>query len=261
MQNTYKGAPLKIREFDPVTMMPKSATCIIIAPPASGKTTLMKNLIESLAHRYVVGRVFSGTNDSYNDFKDIFGDLFVTEGYDEEKHKKQAERQRRCVNENGKGAPQNLAISILDDLSNDTKIYKTPLMADLFKNGSQHYDQLFFILLQYAIDIPVALRRSVSCVMLFKESNEAALKQLYTNFGGACGTYKEFKYLMDTVTGDHRALVIMSRGQSTNLEDHVFWYRTHVPKKPIKFGCRESRVWNDLRANKNYDNEYHGTLG
>ncbi len=66
---------------------------------------------------------------------------------------------------------------------------------DIFKNGSQHYHFIFIIALQYAIDVPPAIRNTVSYIAIFRETNEDALTKLYKNYGGACNTKEIFKEL------------------------------------------------------------------
>lgn len=218
-------------------------------------TTFIENMAYAVKHKYPVARVFAGTQASYNRFCKIFGSLYVTLGFNEEMETKHIRRQRICEDENGEGHPSNYALNILDDVSDDPKIFKSPMFNDIFKNGSQHYHQIFIIALQYAIDVPVPIRNAVSYIALFRELNEDNLEKLYRNFGGACQSKKKFRALMDQVTGDHTCLIIDKRSQSTRLEDHVFYYRTYdIEKKhpDWKFGCAEYREWNAARVDPHF---------
>lgn len=244
---------IKIQEFDFEKMMRDTPSCtwFVIAPPGSGKTTFIENLAYSVKHKYPTARVFAGTQSAYDRFCKVFGTLFTSMGYDEEAERKHIERQKLCAKENGNKHPSNYAINILDDVCDDPKIFRTKLMNDIFKNGSQHYHQIFIVAVQYAIDIPVALRNSVSYVAIFRILDEAMLKKLYQNFGGPCGTFKRFSQFMEKITGDHHCLIIDRRSQSPNVEDHVYWYKTWDIEKQIpdwRFGTREYQIWNKERS-------------
>ncbi len=236
--------------------IPISCTWIVIGPPASGKTTFMENMSYYLKHRYPVARVFIGTDDGYKKMCDIFPSLYVSNYYDEEEEKNLILRQRKCEVENGKQYAGNYAINIIDDASDNPKIYKTKIMRGLFKLGSQHWNQLCMIGSQYCIDMPPDIRKSVSYAAIFREPEETERKKLYNNFGGLAGSYDNFCDLMDQLTGDYTCLIFKKRSQSNKIEDCVFWYRTENPdKRNWKFGCLEYREWARKRYDKNYQEQ------
>jgi hypothetical protein len=214
-------------------------------------TSGMETFAYRLKYRYPVGRIFIGTEDGYKKFSDIFHPLYVSNYYDENEEKNHILRQRTCSMENGKGYPGNYAINILDDISDDPKIFNTKVFQGLFKLGSQWWNQLCMVGLQYAIDMSPGIRKSVSYVAIGREPELKERKKLYENFGGMAGTFQDFCDLMDQLTGDFTFLVFKKRSQSNNIEDNVFYTKTEQIK-PWKFGCREYREW----ANKRYDPNY-----
>jgi hypothetical protein len=241
---------LTIREFE-IEKIPHSCTWIVIGPPGAGKTTFIENLCYYNKHRYSVARVFIGTESGYKDFSDIFGSLYVTNYYSEDQEKMHILRQRTRSIEHEKENIGNYAINILDDVSDNPLIYKTNTMKGLFKLGSQHWNQLFIVGSQYAIDMPPEIRKATSYVAIFREPEETERQKLYKNFGGMAGTYKNFCDLLDGITGDYTCLIFNKRSQSMNKEDCIFYYRT-VKLSPWKFGCREYRSWNSKRYNPDY---------
>lgn len=214
-------------------------------------TSLMENLAYYRKHVYPTARVFIGTEDGYKRFCKIFHPLYVSNYWDEKEEEKHVLRQRTCEMENGRGYAGNYAVNIIDDVSDDPKIYKTKLMRGLFKLGSQHWAQLLMIGSQYAIDMPPDIRKSVSYVALGREPELNERKKLYENFGGIVGTFDRFCDLMDQITGDYTFLVIKKRAQTNELEDCVSWFRT---KKlgDWKFGSKEYREHGEKRYNKDY---------
>lgn len=213
-------------------------------------TTLIENLCYYNRQKYAVGRAFIGTESGYKKFCDILGPLYVSNRYDEAEERRYIYRQKMCEIENGKQYPGNGAINILDDVSDDPTIFRTNTMKGIFKLGSRHWNQLFMVGLQYAIDMPPDIRKSASYIALFREPEEIERKKLYNNFGGLAKTYKNFCDLMDQLTGDFTCLIFNKRSQSNELEDCVFYYKT-VQLPPWKFGCKEAKDWDASRRDKN----------
>jgi len=239
-----------IREFE-IDKMHASATMVIVGMPSTGKTSLIENICYYNKHKYPVARVFMGTDTAHKKFSDIFHPLYVSNHYNEEEEKTHIFRQRTCVQENGKGYQGNYAINIMDDVSDDPSIFRTKVMKGLFKLGSQHWEQLFLLGSQYAIDMPPDVRAATSYVALFREPEVNQRKKLYDNFGGLAGSFQNFCDLMDQITGDYTCLIFNKRAQSNDLEECVFWYRTKV-LKPWKFGCKQYREWATDRYEKSY---------
>lgn len=214
-------------------------------------TTFMENMAYYRKHVYPTARIFIGTEDGYKRFCKIFHPLYVSNYWDEKEEERHIMRQRTCEMENGRGYPGNYAINIIDDVSDDPKLYKTKLMRGIFKLGSQHWAQLAMIGTQYAIDMPPDVRKSVSYVAIGREPEEIERKKLYENFGGLAGSYAKFCDLMDQITGDHTFLIFKKRSQSNNIEECISWWQT---KKlgDWKFGCKEYRSHGDAR----YDPQY-----
>jgi len=214
-------------------------------------TTFMENMAYFLKHRYPVARLFIGTDAGYKRLCRIFHPLYVSNYYDENEEKQHILRQRTCEIENGHGYAGNYAINIIDDASDDPKIYKSKIMRGLFKLGSQHWNQLLMVGSQYAIDMPPDIRKSVSYVAIFFEPEEVERKKLYTNFGGLAGNYENFCDLLNAVTGDYTCIIFKKRTQTHAMEENIFWFRTQVLNE-WKFGCKEYRLWGKERYDPNY---------
>lgn len=241
---------LTISEFR-IEDIPPSCTFIIVGPPGSGKTSFIENMAYFLKHRYPVCRSFIGTDGGYKKFCEITHPLFCSNYYNEGEEQNHIRRQRQCEMDNNKGYPGNYAINIIDDASDDPKIYKTKTMKGLFKLGSQHWSQLLMIGTQYAIDMPPDVRKSVSYVAIFYEPEEMERRKLYNNFGGLAGGYDQFCDLMDQLTGDHTCIIFKKREPSRNIEENIFYYKTQI-LKDWKFGCKEYRSWAKDRYDPNY---------
>lgn len=251
---TDKKVQIKIPEWR-IDELPMSCTMIMIAPPGSGKSMLLENLAYYNRHKYPVARLFMGTGSESKEnrrFKEIFGDLFITNGYDELEMKRVIQRQRQCLDEN---TPNPYCITYVDDCMDDPKLLKTKTFQGLFKLGSQHWAQLFAACSQYAMDLLPGVRKCASYIVLGYEKDEVERKKLYENYGGTCGTYQDFCELMDQITGDYTFLVIKKRSQTAGRESNIFFYRTR-PLGKWRFGCEEYIDWHEKRYNKQYKEKF-----
>ena len=218
-------------------------------------TSGIETICYRLKHRYPVARIFIGTEGGYRKFCRIFHPLYVSNYYDESESKRHILRQRTCEMENGEGYPGNYSYLIYDDVSDDPTIFNSKIFKGLFKLGSQHWNQLCQVGLQYAIDMTPPVRKCVSYVAIGREPEIEERKKLYRNFGGLAGSFQNFCDLMDQITGDYTFLVFKKRSQSNQMEDNIFWLRTeNLP--PWTFGCKEYREWAKKRYDPNYVEQY-----
>lgn len=252
---------VNISEFDWRTL-PKSFTAIAIGPPESGKTYLMQWLAYALKHVYPVGHATCGTEGSQGAFTPIFGPLFTDNEYSEETQIRLAKRQKKCIDM----GIYPYALTFVDDCSDDPKIYKQKVMKASFKNGRQHWKRAFIVGLQYGLDMTPDIRKSVSLVILFREPDLNERKKIYDNFGGICGTFKNFCALMDQFTGNNQFLVINKFSKSNKIEDCVYWGKApawvwqsdgkvHPYPEGWSFGCHELKQWNKDRYNTHFKEE------
>lgn len=246
---------IDIPEFVPEDM-PLSCTWLLIGKPSSGKTTLLENLVHEVKYRYPVGRFFFGSDTAYKRFCEIAHPLYVSNYFDKDEVTDVVRRQRQVYLENmdagyEKDYVGNYNVLVIDDASDDPRVYKEKVMRGLYKLGTQHYNQLFLLGTQYSVDLPPDIRRSVSYVALFREPEVSEREKLYKNFGGIVGSLDRFNMLMDQITGDYTALIIKRMSQSNNPEDCISWYRT-TPLDMWKFGCSQYHKWAEERYDKNY---------
>lgn len=237
--------------------LPKSCTGIVIGPPESGKTFLMQFLTYAFKHIYAAGTAACGTEGSQGAFTPLFGELFTQGEFIEEDQIRHAKRQKLCIAEN----TYPLAIEYIDDCSDDPRIYNTKIVLGSFKNGRQHWKRLYLVGLQYALDMKPSIRKLVSFVCIFPESEQQELEKIYRNFGGVFGNLETFKKAMK-ILDKNECLIILKYKQSQEIKDCVRWFKApawkwsdgklHPYPENFRFGCREFQEWNDTRLDKNY---------
>jgi len=90
-------------------------------------------------------------------------------------------------------------------------------------NG-RHFKISVFLMLQYALDTPPAIRANIDFVVLLKDNLHR--EKLYKSFfHGLVPSFALFNTLMDSCTSDFKALILDNSCNSTTLCDLIFWYR------------------------------------
>lgn len=248
---------LIIREFYPDLIAPTKQTyrdpiqggskIVFIGKPGTGKTTLIKYILKSKMDIIPFAVVVNGTEESTGYYSDIFPPLFVYNEYNEKIISNFVERQQYVKDK----ITNPWGLLLLDDCTDGKTVFKSEIQHSVFKNG-RHWKMLYFLSLQYSIDLPPAMRACVDGTFIFKETNEKNLKNLYENYAGIFPSFVLFKMYMDQITGNYTALYIDSQNQSIKE-----WYECiYFIKAPLvddfKFGCKEYRAYGRDRVAKKF---------
>lgn len=220
---------------------------VIIGKPGTGKSSLMKDLLYSKKHIFPVGMVMSGTEDSNGFYESIFPSSFVYNNYDEEKVKNFIERQK--ISKQHVENPW--AVLIIDDCTDDPKIFNRPLQQGLYKNG-RHWKMWYMLSLQYPTDIRPVIRTSVDGVFIFREPSIKLRKSIWENYASIIPSFDMFCDIMDQLTGDYTAIYIHNIGVSNDWKDCVFWYKARLIPDGWQFGCPEYWQFHEQRHNPDY---------
>ena len=249
-KSSKKKGTVDIHEF-PLHKMKYNSKIVIIGKPASGKSILIRNMIQVFKHLFPVAMIFCGSEENNHFYSEMFPELFIQPEYDEKYMEDFAKRQKLAMRDHSiipKG------ILIVDDCSDDPKFFNRPLFQKFFKRG-RHWEMMFILALQYGMDIKPVIRTNIDYIFIFREPNDRNRKAIYDNYAGIVGNYTDFCDIMDQITSDYTALVIDNRKQSNDLTDCVFYYKARIFENNIKFGCQEYRQWGIERYNTNYEPE------
>lgn len=253
MKKTTEKKTFNLKKFD-IRSFPPCCTIIFFAPPGSGKTTLMEYFVYENRDRYIGLRAFAGTAASYKTWCDISHPLFVTDHYDAEEEQRHIDRQKNIEKQNPRGYKGNYVVNILDDVADNPTDLRSQQMLALFKNGSQHYAQLFMLGTQNCMDVPPPIRSAVSYVVIGKFLNPNEFEKLFKNFGGAVDNNRELFLQLLKSLDRYEFLVLKFRDPDPNFENNIFWIKSRVLGK-WKMGCKEYREWGEKRYNKDYEED------
>jgi hypothetical protein len=213
----------------------------------TGKSTLIASLLYSKKHIFPVAVAMSGSEDSNSFYRKILPSTFVFNEYDEEKLKSFIKRQ--------KIAKQHLenpwAVIILDDCTDDPRIFNTPLQQGMYKRG-RHWKMWYILSLQYAMDVKPVIRTNVDGIFILREPILKNRKSLWENYASIVPDFSLFCELMDQLTDDHTAMYIHNTGNSNDWKECVFWYKAPLTSPDFKFGCDEYKQFHYERYNPEY---------
>jgi hypothetical protein len=113
MPNTSKKNQVDIHEF-PLDEMKPNSKIVIIGKPATGKSTVIRDIVKAFRHEFPVAKVFSGTEENNHFYAQMFPELFIHSEYSEAEMENFAKRQKLAMRNN----PDNpKGLLIVDDCS------------------------------------------------------------------------------------------------------------------------------------------------
>ena len=204
-----KMAPsqVKIRKFDPRTI-PDDATVVFIGARGSGKSTAVRDVLYH--HRHIPsGIAMSGTERYTNYWSSIIPRSFIFDEFSEEALASTMKHQQRLA---PPGRPRDPAFVLCDDVMYSKELGTNKKVREVFMNG-RHCNLLFLLSLQYAMDLPPALRSNIDFVVAFREPIVENRKKLYLNFFGQVPDFHTFETILHSCTANHEALVVNKRSR------------------------------------------------
>jgi len=251
------GKRIHIKELNPDLIPPSTSSyrnpgqggskIVVIGKPGTGKTTLITSILHAKKHIFPIGLVISGTEDSNGHYKKIFPDSFVYNKYDESVIENFVKRQKIAKQH----VSNPWSVILLDDCTDDPKIFSKPLQQGMYKNG-RHWKMLYILSLQYGMDIKPVIRTNIDGVFILREPNLRNRRVLWENYASCIPDFKDFCDILDQLTDDYTALYINNATQSNNISDCIFWYKAPRITESWQFGCDEYWMFHHERFNKNY---------
>jgi hypothetical protein len=200
----------------------------------TGKTTMITSILYEKSHIFPVGQVMSGTEDSNGHYGKIFPSTFVYNSLEKSKIEDFIKRQKLAKQH----LPNPWAILLLDDCTDDPKLFIDPMFQGIFKNG-RHWKMLFLLSLQYSLDIKPVIRTNVDGTFILRESNLRNRRCLWENYAGVFPDFDQFCQVLDQITDDYTALYVHNATTSNKIEDCVFWYKAKPIPPDFRIGCNE----------------------
>lgn len=244
---------ISIKKLD-LSKMPIDCKVLMLGAPASGKSTLITDILFQHRKRFTAAIAMSGSEEANGFYRGMIPDIFIYDGYREDVVEKLRIRQMRLVRKNGKEHRDNHAVLIADDCMDNKDWIRSDLTRWLFKNG-RHYDIFFLLAAQYAMDLTPELRASLDYVFIMKQAILKDKKKIYENFAGIFPTFQMFCDVLDNLTEDYHCMVLSNRSKSNKIEDRVFWYKADLHEKGFRVGTPGLWRFHDHNYNDMYMEE------
>ena len=220
---------------------------VVVGKPGTGKSTLIKALLYSKKHIFPVGLAMSGSEDSNHAYKEIMPSTFVYNEYNEERIKSFIKRQKLAVQH----LQNPWSVLILDDCTDDPRIFNKPLQQALYKKG-RHWKMLYILSLQYAMDVKPVIRTNVDGIFILREPLLKNRESLYKNYASIIPEFNIFCDLMDQLTDDYHAIYIHGATQTNKWTDCVYYWKAPEIPKGWKFGSDDYWKFHEQRYNTEY---------
>ena len=220
-------------------------TCDVVRN--TGKSTIIASLLYAKKHIFPAGIVFSGSEDSNGFFRKILPSTFVFNEYSEDQLKSFIRRQKIAKQH----LPNPWCVCILDDCTDDTRVFNTPLQQGIFKRG-RHWACWYIVSLQYAMDVKPVIRTNVDNVFILREPNLRNRKSIWENYASIIPDFSLFCTLMDALTTDFCCMYISNQTKTNDWRDCVYWYKATPVPEGWKFGSPEYHQFHKDRFNEDY---------
>ena len=216
----------------------------------TGKSSIITSIVDAKKHIIPVSQIFSGTEDSNGFYCKRFPSISV---YNNLKDLKPVENFISRQKYAKRYLDNPWAVQIIDDCTDDPKLFTKPLFQSYYKNG-RHWKMMHILSLQYCLDIKPVIRTNIDYSFIMRESNKKNRKALFENYASAVENMSDFEALMDSLTEDYCSMVIVNRNTSNDIQDCVRWYKADLDRiQSFKFGCEDFWLFNNQRFDDRYE--------
>jgi hypothetical protein len=241
---------LKLHKFD-MSKIASDATIMVVGKRRTGKSTLIRDIMRSMAGKVDFGIAMCGSEDTTKAMSEYIPQSCIYDDYSAPALDVLLRVQQKGVAA-GTCKPVYL---VMDDTMYDKQTLKSKNMRMLFMNG-RHRKIFFLCAVQYLMDIPPDIRTNVDYLFVLKENVLSNREKLHKQFFGMFAEYKDFSVVMNSCTSGFQCMVLDNTARSNDPSDCVFWYQADAAGPDFRVGS--PGVW---ALHAKYGSSSQKTLG
>ena len=180
-------------------------TTALLAKRNSGKSVLLKHLVESEKHKFARIYTICPTEKINRFYSDIVDDECIFDSYDEKWVDKLISKMTE-INANKPNKERKNILLILDDVVSDHNFHQSPTLKKLFVRG-RHINIAIILTFQYLNLIPPVARNNLDCLFV-GQMNKQSVDLLVSEFISGDISKEDFIKMYNRCTKDYNFLVI-----------------------------------------------------
>lgn len=235
--------------------MVDDAAILIIAKRGSGKSWVIKALLEHLRKRIPVGMIISKTEKKSPFFSAVFPDTFIHENFVPEKVEKMLLRQEEMIQKRVEAQKKGKYVNprfvlVMDDCLADSADWKRhPIVREIMMNG-RHSALTYILSMQYSLGMGPDLRTNFDYVFIMRETFPENQKKLYNHYAGMFKTQQQFSAALEELTKNYGCMVLKNKSQSGDISQQVGYFKApNLSENKFVFGSNQMKKYDK----KNYD--------
>ena len=180
-------------------------TTALLAKRNSGKSVLLKHLVEAERHKFSKIYVICPTEKINRFYSDIVDEECIFDSYDEKWVNKLIDKMTE-INSNKPAKERKNILLILDDLVSDTNFHQSPSFKKIIIRG-RHINIAIILTFQYLNLIPPTARSNLDTLFV-GQMNKQSVDLLISEFISGDISKEEFIKMYNRCTKDYNFLVI-----------------------------------------------------
>ena len=227
---------LQLHKLDPARQIAAGSIIHVISKRNTGKSILIKGLCYKLRDKIDFCICFAQSTSSAESFASIMPPRCIYQTLDLSVVDRLMAYQKECAQ---KGKRVRSVMIIFDDCSWEASLFKkpAPTLAELYRNG-RHLNLTVCAIGQDHLDYHIGLRGQVDCYFFLREGSVQIRKRIHSASVPSL-TLNEFHCVMDTVTENYGALVVLNTVQKNSATECLFWWRARysLPRFKLVNDC------------------------
>ena len=238
----------------------KDPAIVMIAKRGSGKSYIVREILEYY-HDIPVGAIICPTEAENPYYSKFFPRSYIHYKYAPQILEKIFYRQKLIMDKYNKHLQRGELIDprcilVMDDCMASKKSWANDELVKTVLMNGRHKKITYILTMQYPLGITPELRTNFDHVFILANDEIKIIKLLHENFAGIFDTLDGFKQVLQQLTADYGAMVLIKRGANALLTDKVKWYkakkRDENEPNHVLMGCKQFRLFHE----KNYDEQW-----